>query len=457
MGWIERLFGLRESGTTVRQEALAGLTTFLTMSYIIFVNPAILSAAGMDKGAVMVATCICAAVVSILIGLLANYPIAGAPGMGHNAFFAYTVCLLMGYSWQQALAAVFISGVLFILLSAVRFREAIVDAIPESLKHSIAVGIGLLITLIGLEWGGFIRAGLGTLVQIGDLGSPSVLAAGTGFVVMAILTVRQIRGAILIGLIASLIVALLTGLTSTEPLRTQSWLPPSVEPTLLKLDLKGLFGRGVEMITIVFIFFLTAVFDTVGTLIGVSSQAGLLRNGKLPRAGRALLSDAIATTLGGLLGTSTITAYIESAAGVSAGGRTGLTAVITGVLMLAGLFLYPLVAVMTAETSVTWTLAPGVEFPFKQYPIIAPALILVGAFMLTGVRHIRWDDLTEALPAFLTMAMMAFTVSITEGIAVGFISYVVLKLVAGRAREVHWVVAVFALVFIIRYIVEAMG
>ncbi|GBC92107.1 Adenine permease AdeP [bacterium HR15] len=457
MGWLDKLFGLRESGTTVRQEVLAGLTTFLTMSYIIFVNPAILSAAGMDKGAVMVATCLCAAAVSILIGLLANYPIAGAPGMGHNAFFAYTVCLMMGYTWQQALAAVFISGVLFILLSAVRFREAIVDAIPESLKHSIAVGIGLLITLIGLEWGGFIQAGLGTLVQIGDLSSPSVLVASVGFIVMAILTVRGVRGAILLGLITSLIVALLVGLTSMEPLRAQSWLPPSVEPTLLKLDLKGLLGHGVELITIVFIFFLTAVFDTVGTLIGVSAQAGLLRDGKLPRAGRALLSDAIATTLGGLLGTSTITAYIESAAGVSAGGRTGLTAIVTGLLMLAGLFLYPLVAVMTAETSVTWTLAPGVEFPFKQYPIIAPALILVGAFMLTGVRHIRWDDLTEALPAFLTIAMMAFTVNITEGIAVGFISYVVLKLVAGRLREIHWMVAIFALVFLVRYMIEAMG
>ncbi len=457
MGWLERLFRLRESSTTVRQELLAGLTTFLTMSYIIFVNPAILSVAGMDKGAVMVATCLCAATVSILIGLLANYPIAGAPGMGHNAFFAYTVCLLMGYSWQQALAAVFLSGVLFILLSAVRFREAIVDSVPQSLKHGIAVGIGLLITLIGLEWGGFVKASAGTLVQIGDLGSPSVLVAGVGFIVMAVLTVLRIRGAILIGLMASLMVALLMGLTSTEPLRTQSWLPPSIEPTFLKLDLRGLFAHGTELIAIVFIFFLASVFDTVGTLIGVSAQAGLLQNGRLPRAGRALLSDAIATTLGGLLGTSTITAYIESAAGVSAGGRTGLTAITAGILMLAGLFVYPLVAVLTAETTVTWTVAPGVEFPFKQYPIIAPALILVGAFMLTGVRHIPWDDLTESLPAFLTIALMAFTVSITEGIAIGFISYTVLKLVTGRLREVHWLVLVFALVFIVRYIVEAVG
>ncbi|MCS7065304.1 MAG: NCS2 family permease, partial [Fimbriimonadales bacterium] len=234
MSWLDRRFGLRESGSSVRQEALAGLTTFLTMSYIIFVNPAILSASGMDKGAVMVATCLCAAVVSILIGLLANYPIAGAPGMGHNAFFAYTVCLLMGFTWQQALAAVFISGVLFILLSAVRFREAIVEAIPESLKHSIAVGIGLLITLIGLQWGGFVKAGLGTLIQIGDLHSPSVLVAGVGFLVMALLAVRRVQGAILIGLLVSLVMALLIGLTSAEPLRTHSWLPPSVEPTLLK-------------------------------------------------------------------------------------------------------------------------------------------------------------------------------------------------------------------------------
>jgi AGZA family xanthine/uracil permease-like MFS transporter len=457
MGWLEKLFHLRESGTTVQREVLAGLTTFLTMSYIIFVNPAILSASGMDKGAVMVATCICAAVVSLLIGLLANYPIAGAPGMGHNAFFAYTVCLVMGYSWQQALAAVFLSGVLFILLSAVRFREAIVEAVPDSLKHSIAVGIGLLIALIGLEWGGFVRAGLGTLVQIGDLSSPSVRVAGVGLMVMAVLTVLRVRGAILIGLMASLLMALWLGLTSFEPLRTLPWLPPSIEPTFLKLDLKGLLGRGLELLPVVFIFFLTAVFDTVGTLIGVSTQAGLMQEGRLPRAGRALLSDAIATTLGGLLGTSTITAYIESATGVAAGGRTGLTAVTTGLLMLAGLFLYPLVVMMTAETSVQWTLAPNLEFPFKQYPIIAPALILVGAFMLIGVRHIRWDDFTEALPAFLTIAMMAFTVSITEGIAIGFISYVVLKLVSGRFREVHWIVTLFALAFLLRYIVEAAG
>ncbi len=450
-GFLERFFGLSSAGTSVRQEVLAGVTTFLTMCYIIFVNPAILSVAGMDKGAVMVATCICSAVVSLLIGLLANYPIAGAPGMGHNAFFAYTVCLAMGYSWQEALGAVFLAGVLFIALATVRFREAIIDSIPPSLKHAIAVGIGFLICLIGLQWGGFVQANLGTIIHLGDLRSETVWVAGTGFLVMVVLTALRVRGAILIGLMASLAMGLLTGLTSLEPLRTESWLPPSLEPTFLKLDLARLFQRGLEAFIIVFLFFLTSLFDTVGTLIGVSSRAGLLQNGKLPRAGRALLSDAIATTTAGLTGSSTVTAYIESASGVSAGGRTGLTAVVAGLLMLGGIFLYPLVVVMTAETEVVWTLAPGVEFPFKQYPIIAPALMLVGAFMLTSVRHIDWEDFTEYLPAFLTIATMAFAVSITEGIAVGFMSYVVVKLFSGRIREVHWLVIVMALVFAIRY------
>lgn len=452
-GMLERFFGLSSAGTTVRREVLAGLTTFLTMSYIIFVNPAILSVSGMDKGAVMVATCLCAGVVSLLIGLLANYPIAGAPGMGHNAFFAYTVCLAMGYSWQEALGAVFLSGILFILLASVRFREAIIDAVPASLKHAIAVGIGFLICLIGLQWGGFIKANLGTIIGLGDLHNPAVAVSGVGFLVMVILTALQVRGAIVLGLLASLGMGLLLGLTTLEPLRTQSWLPPSLEPTFLKMDLSRLFQRGLDALVIVFLFFLTSLFDTVGTLIGVSAQAGLLKNGKLPLAGRALLSDAIATTTAGLTGSSTVTAYIESAAGVTAGGRTGLTAIVAGLLMLAGIFLYPLVVVMTAETQVVWTLAPGVEFPFKQYPIIAPALILVGAFMLTSVRHIDWDDFTEYLPAFLTTATMAFTVSITEGIAVGFMSYFVVKLFTGRLREVHWLVRVLALVFVLRYVI----
>ena len=446
--WLEQRFHLNEAGTTVRREVLAGATTFLTMSYIIFVNPVILGASGIDRGAVLVATCLTAFVCSFLIGLLANYPIAGAPGMGHNAFFAFTVCGVLGYTWQQALAAVFLSGLLFILLSTIRFREAIVDAIPASLKHAIGAGIGLLITLIGLEWGGFVQANPGTLLQLGDLRSPAVLISGVGFAIMALLSVRGIRGAILFGLLGSLLTAWLLGFTRFQGLLQ---LPPSLHPTLFQMDFVGLWQRSLGFLTVVFVFFLTDVFDTVGTLVGVGAQAGLLKDGRLPRAERALFGDAVATTLGGLLGTSTITAYIESAAGVSAGGRTGLTAMIAGLLMLLGLFLFPVVQMVSAPVEVIWPVGPKASLAFVQYPIIAPALILVGSFMLSGIRSIAWEDLTEAIPAFLTLVLMPATFSITDGIAFGFIGYAGLKLLTGRGREVHWVVYLFAALFLIRY------
>ena len=451
-GWLaaglERRFALAAARTTVQREVLAGLTTFLTMSYILLVNPVILGAAGMDRGAVLVATSLTAALCSVLIGLLANYPIAGAPGMGHNAFFAFTVCGVLGYSWQQALAAVFLSGVLFTALAAVGFRAAIVDAMPTSLKQAIAAGIGLLITLLGLEWGGIVQPSGATLLQLGDLRRPAVAVSGVGFLVMAVLTARRARGAILFGLVGALATAWWLGLAPIEGIVQ---LPPSLAPTAFHMDLAGLAQRGPGVLAIVFVFFLTDLFDTVGTLVGVGAQAGLLRAGRLPRAERALLADAVSTALAGVLGTSTVTAYVESAAGVAAGGRTGLTAVTTGLLMLSGLFLLPIVQTMSASVPVAWEIGTGTRLTFVQYPIVAPALVLVGTFMLSAVREIVWDDPTEAIPAFLTLVLMPATFSITEGIAFGFIAYAGLKLATGRAREVHWIVAVFATLFLLRY------
>jgi AGZA family xanthine/uracil permease-like MFS transporter len=449
-GWLERRFGLQAAETTLRRELVAGATTFLTMSYILLVNPVVLGTTGMDRGAVMVATAVTAGVCSVLIGLLANYPIAGAPGMGHNAFFAFTVCGALGYSWQQALAAVFVSGVLFILLATVGFREAIVAAMPAGLKHAIAAGIGLLITLLGLEWGGVVRASAATLVQLGDLASPAVAVSGVGFAVMVVLAARGIRGAIPIGLLAALATASQLGIAR---LQSPFAAPPSLGPTFLQMDFSALWGSSVGFLTVVFVFFLTDVFDTVGTLVGVGAQAGLLRAGRLPRAERALLGDAVATALGGALGTSTVTAYVESATGVAAGGRTGLTAVTAGVLMLGGLFLHPLVQTVSAPVEAVWEVGPGARVTFVQYPIVAPALVLVGAFMLSAVRHVPWDDLTEAIPAFLTLVLIPLTFSITDGIAFGFIGHVVLKALTGRAREVHAVVALLGLLFVLRYAV----
>lgn len=447
---LERVFALRAAGTTPQRELLAGATTFLTMSYILLVNPVILGATGIDPGAVLVATALTAATGSILIGLLANYPIAAAPGMGHNAFFAFTVCGALGYSWQQALAAVFVSGVLFILLATVGFREALVAAMPAALKHAIGAGIGLLVTLLGLEWGGIVQASGATLVQLADLRSPAVAVSGTGFAVMALLTARGVRGAIPLGLLVSLGVAWQLGLVQPTGLLAR---PPSLAPTFLQMDFTGLWRPSVGFLTVVFVFFLTDVFDTVGTLVGVGTQAGLVRDGRLPRAERALLGDAVATTLGGVLGTSTVTAYVESATGVAAGGRTGLTAVTAGLLMLGGLFLHPLARMVSAPVEVVWQLGPHAEITFVQHPVVAPALILVGAFMLSAMRHVAWDDPTEAIPAFLTVVLIPLTFSVTEGIAFGFIAHVTLKTLTGRVREVHWMVALFTALFLLRYFV----
>ena len=436
---IERLFRLEACGTTVRREVMAGITTFLAMAYIIFVQPAVLSAAGMDFGAVMVATCLASALATLLMGLLANYPIAVAPAMGHNFFFAFTVCVAMQVPWRIALGAVAIAGLLFILTATVGLRERLIVAIPASLKHAMAVGIGLLVALIGLQWGGLIVDSPGTLVTLGRLSAAPALLTVFGLLIVGVLLARGVPGALLIGMFASTVAGLAFGLVKYQGLVGR---PPSIAPTLFQLDLAGALSA--PMLPVILIFFFLALFDSVGTLIGVASQAGLLREGTLPRARQALLADAVGTVAGAALGTSTVTAYIESSTGVSAGGRTGLANVVTAALFLLSLFFHPLVRMIGGGYPAGGTLV--------LYPVVAPALVLVGTLMIGGVREVAWDDLTEAIPAFLTMILMPFTVSITEGIAFGFISYAVLKLATGRGREVHPLVYACAGLFVARYV-----
>lgn len=435
---LERVFHLSSNGTSVRTELVAGVTTFLTMAYIIFVQPAVLSAAGMDFGAVLVATCLASALATLMMALFANYPIAVAPAMGHNFFFAYTVCVGMKVPWQVALGAVAIAGALFIATAGIGLRERLITAIPESLQHGIAVGIGLLVALVGLQWAGLVVDSPGTLVTLGPVDSPPALLSLFGLFVMAILTARRVPGALLIGIVLSTVVGLASGLVRYQGLVSA---PPSLAPTFLELDVAGAFAPA--MLPVIFVFFFLALFDSVGTLVGVANQAGLMRNGVLPRAPQAFLADAAGTVAGAALGTSTVTAYIESSTGVAAGGRTGLANVVTATLFLLSIFFFPLVEMIGGGYA-----AGGGR---TLYPIVAPALVLVGTMMMPGVRRIAWDDPTESIPAFLTMVMMPLTVSITDGIAFGFISYAVLKPATGRAREVHWLVYVFALLLALRY------
>ena len=438
MGMLERMFGLKQAGTTAVREVVAGFTTFATMSYIVFVQPAVLGAAGMPSGAVMVATCLASAIATLLMALLANYPIALAPAMGHNFFFAYTVVLAMGIEWQVALGAVFISGVLFVLLSTVGLRERIIDAVPTSLKHAIACGIGLLIALIGLEWAGIVTAKEGTFIGLGNLSARPTVVAIIGFMATAVLMALKFRGAILAGIAISAVAGLIAGVVEYGGLAS---LPPSVEPTLLKLDIWGAIGSG--LFTVIFVFFFLDLFDTVGTLIGVAEEGGLMRNGRLPRAKQALLSDALGTVAGSILGTSTVTSYIESASGIGVGGRTGLTSVVVALLFIGALFLSPLVQMIGSGYRLDNA---------TLYPVIAPALIVVGSLMLRSIRLIDWTDPTESIPAFVTLITMPLTFSITEGIGFGFITYTVLKLFTGRLSEASILLHLISLLFVVRYI-----
>ncbi len=429
-GLLERLFKLSEHGTTVRTEIMAGVTTFLTMCYIIIVNPGILSMTGMDFGAVFVATCISAAIGCFIMGAFANYPIALAPGMGLNAYFTFAVVKGMGVPWQVALAAVFMSGLLFFVFSFLKIREMLVNALPMSLKMAIAAGIGLFLALIALKNAGLVIASDATLVRMADVyvlengvKSPNwpVLLALLGFFLIVVLDYFRVRGAIIISIL--LVTALAAGMGLTEFTGVVSAIP-SVAPTFMQMDFNQLFNG--SMIAVIFVFFLVDLFDSTGTLVGVSHRAGLLVDGKLPRLKRALFADSTAIVAGAALGTSSITPYVESASGVSAGGRTGLTAVTVGVLMLACLWFSPLAKAVPAFAT-------------------APALLYIGIHMLRSTLEIDWEDMTEAAPAFLTIAFMPFTYSIADGIAMGFISYALIKLLCGRAKDVPvmvWIVAV---------------
>ena len=433
------MFRLAEAGTTVRTEVLAGITTFLTMAYIVFVQPAVLGAAGMDPGAVFTATCIATAVATLLMAFLANYPIAVAPAMGHNFFFTYTVVIAGGTPWQIALGAVAIAGLIFILTAGVGLREKAILAVPESLKHGIVVGIGLLIALIGLEWSGIVVDNPGTLVGLGNLKSAPVLLSLGTLAVTAVLIARRVTGALLIGMVVATAAGLMGGLVRFDGVVS---VPPSLAPTFMQLDIIGALSPA--MIDVVFVFFFLALFDSIGTLIGVTSRMGVMKNGTFPRARQALLADAAGTVVGAGLGTSTVTAYIESTTGIAEGGRTGLANVVTAALFVLALFFSPLVRMIGGG----YTMDGGLTL----YPVVAPALIIVGVMMMHGAKLIPWDDFTEALPAFLAIVVMPLTVSITDGIAFGFISIAVLKLATGRGRELHPLAYLFAGLLLLRYL-----
>lgn len=438
--WLERTFKLAENGTSVRRELLGGATTFMTMSYIIFVQPAILGTTGMDKGAVMVATCLASALATLLTGLLARYPIAQAPAMGHNIFFAVIVCGTMGYTWQVALGANFLSGLVFVALALAGVWGKMVAAVPDALKYGIAVGIGLLIALIGLEYGGIVVDSPGVLVSLGDLTSRPVLLVLFGLALTAVLLVIRFPGAILVGILATAAAGLPLGVVKYRGVMAPV---PSLAPTFLKLDIAGAIETG--LVAVVFVFFLLDVFDAIGTLIGVGGSAGFLKDGKLPRADKAMLADAVGTVGGVLLGTSTVSSYIESVTGIAQGARTGLANVMTSLLFLCALFFSPLAEMISGEVTFGG---------MTLRPVIAPALILVGTMMMKCVKFVDWDDLTEAIPAFLSIVIMPLTLSITEGISFGFISYVLLKLAAGKGRQVHWLIYLFAGLFVVRYILK---
>lgn len=397
-------------------------------------QPAMLSNTGMDYGAVMAATCLSSAVACFVMALLANYPIALAPAVGLNVYFTFTVCIAMKIPWQTALGAVFLSGVIFIVLGCFGLRKMVIDCIPPALKFGIAVGIGVMIALLGFEWAGVVVNDEVTLVKVGSLTAPYVFVAGLGLLTSMTLTSLHIRGAILFGMLVSGLAALgfdlieYRGLVST---------PPSLAPTFLAMNPLEALQLGIP--AIIFTFFIIDLFDTVGTLVGVAEIGGFMKNDELPRARQALLSDAIGTVTGSMLGTSTVTSYVESCSGISDGARTGLANIVTGSLMIVTLFFYPLVE-MLGQSIESHSGA-------KIYPIIAPSLIMVGFMMMKGVRHIPWEDYTESIPAFITIMLIGFSFSITEGIAFGTISYVLLKILTGNMKDIHPFMAIIALVF----------
>lgn len=430
--WVETRFKLTENKTTVRTEIVAGITTFMTMAYILFVNPSILAETGMPFDAVMMATAFSAILATLLMAFLANYPFALAPGMGLNAYFTYSVVFGMGYTWQTALGAVFISGVVFILLSLTGIREMIIDAVPASLKSAIGAGIGLFIAFIGLQNSGLVQADPATIVSIGNLGQPEVLLAAIGVLITGILLARKVKGAILWGILGTTILGIPFGVTSMPDGFMKIPTFATWAPVFGKLDIRGALGVG--LVEVIFAFLFVDLFDTIGTLIGVSQQGGFLdKDGKLPRANKALLADAIGTVAGSIFGTPTVTTYVESASGVAVGGRTGLANVVTALCFFLAIFFLPVIAIVPAAAT-------------------APALIVVGAMMLRSVMDVPWSEMDEALPAFIAMIAMPFTYSIATGIALGFIAYPIIKVASGKAKEVHALTYLLAALFVLRFI-----
>ncbi|WP_283676960.1 NCS2 family permease [Clostridium perfringens] len=429
---MEKFFKLKENNTDAKTEFIAGLTTFMTMAYILIVNPSILSAAGMDQGAVFTATALSAVIATLIMGLYAKLPFAQAPGMGLNAFFAYTIVIQMGYSFEFALTAVLLEGIIFILLTIFNVREAIVDSIPKGIKNAISVGIGLLIALIGLEGAGIVvHTDGGTIVSLGNIVSGSGLLAIIGLLITSVLIAKNVKGALFIGMIITSIIGIPMGITPI-PSKIIS-MPPSIAPTFFKFDFHNIFS--LDMVIALFTLLFMDMFDTIGTLVGVATKAKMLdKDGKVPNIKKALFSDAVGTTLGACLGTSTVSTFVESASGVAEGGRTGLTAVSTAFMFFLALFFAPLFAVITPA-------------------VTASALVLVGLFMIEPIKEIDLHDFTEAIPAFLTIIMMPFAYSISDGIVFGVISYIILKLFSGKRKEISLTTVILGLVFLLKFLI----
>ena len=432
-GFLDQYFSLLENQTTIRQEFIGGLTTFMTMAYIVVVNPQILSQTGMPAEGVVFATCMSAAVATLVMGLYANYPIALAPGMSLNAYFTYSVCLGMHIPWQTALGAIFFSGVLFILVTVTKVREQIVNGIPDCLKHSTAAGIGMFIAFVGLRNAKLVVANPATFVGLGNFSDREVQVACFGILLTLVLMVRKVNGSILLGIAGTMLLGVFRGVAHAP----SSWVSlPHPSGTLLQLDLRGAMHLG--LLEIIFAFLFVDLFDNIGTLMGVCAQAGFVKDGKIPRVGRVLMADGVGTLVGSLTGTSTVTSYIESAAGVAAGARTGLSSVFVAGLFLLAMFFSPLAAAI-----------PGFA--------TAPALVLVGGLMMQSVSYIDWPDFSEAFPAFVTVLAMPLTFSIATGLSFGVITYTLVKVAAGKFRDVSAVIWILTVVFILRDVYLAAG
>lgn len=432
-GYMEKFFKLKENNTDVKTEIIAGITTFMTMVYILAVNPLILSDTGMDYGAVFTATALSAGVATLIMAIYAKYPFALAPGMGLNAFFAYSVCLGMGKSWQFALTAVLVEGIIFIILSFLKVREAIFDLIPPSLKKAVSAGIGLFIALVGLKSANIIVANEGTIIGLGKLTEKPAIVALVSLIIIAILYARNVKGALLIGIIVATLIGIPLGVTTIPEGFKAVSLPPSLDKVAFQfIPFEQIMTKEFWIVVITFLF--VDIFDTVGTLAGVASKSGMLdENGKLPRVSQALTTDAIGTIFGACMGTSTVTTFVESSAGVAEGGRTGLTSLTTAILFFLSLFIAPLFGLIPAAAT-------------------APVLVVVGVFMMSSVMEIDWHDLSEAVPAFLAIAMMPFAYSIAEGIVFGIISYTLIKTLTGKSKEVSPLMWVLTVLFILRMI-----